>query len=209
MKSIAYLIIIVLFFTSCKPTATIITSKNDALKKGIYNSSLSKKRIAKDEVVQKNEIKKPTLKNSKIKEVEESDYTINTENTSYLVEQLIHAASNKIGVRYKSGGITNEGFDCSGLMYNIFNLYNIALPHSSLEQSKLGVVVERENIKKGDLIFFKTNGRKQINHVGMVIEVTADAIKFIHSATSSGVIISSTIEPYYQKNFAQVNRILE
>ena len=209
MKSIIYLLFIILFFTSCKPTATIITSKNDALKKGIYTTPLPKKRFAKKESVEKNEIKKERLTNNKIKEVEESDYTINPEKTSYLAEQLIHSATDKIGVKYKSGGITDEGFDCSGLMYNIFNLYHIKLPHSSLEQSKSGAVVERENIKKGDLIFFRTNGRKQINHVGIVIEITVDDIKFIHSSTSRGVIISSTTEPYYQKNFAQVNRILE
>ena len=170
--------------------------------------SLIKKIIAKKEIHTKSERKKEIAKKSKIIEVEASDYIANTDDSSYLVEQLIHSASNKIGLNYKSSGITDEGFDCSGLMYNIFDLYHIKLPHSSLEQSKLGTVVERENIKKGDLIFFRTNGRKQINHVGMVIEVNADEIKFIHSATSRGVIVSSTKEPYYQKSFAQINRIL-
>ena len=64
-----------------------------------------------------------------------------------------------------------------------------------------------DEVRKGDLIFFKTNGRKIINHVGMVVEVLEDEIKFIHSATSKGVIISSTKEPYYKKTFVQVNRI--
>ena len=73
--------------------------------------------------------------------------------------------------------------------------------------STLGTVLNPNEIRKGDLIFFKTNGRKIINHVGMVVEVLEDEIKFIHSATSKGVIISSTKEPYYKKTFAQVNRI--
>ena len=64
-----------------------------------------------------------------------------------------------------------------------------------------------DEIKKGDLIFFRTNRKSIINHVGMVTEVLPDEIKFIHSATSSGVIISSTKEPYYSKSFAQANRI--
>jgi cell wall-associated NlpC family hydrolase len=208
LKRIASLFFLVLFFTACKPTSAIITSKKEAEDKGIYTVPVAKKAVAKKETHSKAVAKKETVKKSKIIEVEASDYVLNTADSSYLVEQLINSASSKIGANYRSGGITDEGFDCSGLMYNIFELYHIKLPHSSLEQSKLGAVVERENIKKGDLIFFRTNGRKQINHVGMVFEVTADEIKFIHSATSSGVIVSSTKEPYYQKSFAQVNRIL-
>ncbi|MFV5693878.1 C40 family peptidase [Flavobacterium sp. LB3P122] len=133
---------------------------------------------------------------------------VNTERTRHLIAQLIHSASENLGVKYKSGGITKAGFDCSGLLYFVFNSYKIQLPHSSLEQSKLGLIIDRDNIKKGDLIFFKTNRKSQINHVGMVIDISDDNVKFIHSSTSRGVIISSTKEPYYQSSFAQVNRII-
>jgi cell wall-associated NlpC family hydrolase len=208
LKRILYLFSLLLFFTACKPTSAIITSKKEAEVKGIYTAPVAKKIIAKKEKHPKPEKEKEVPKKNKLFEVEELDYVINTDNTSYLVEQLINSATENIGVNYRSGGTTNAGFDCSGLMYNIFDLYNIKLPRSSFEQSKLGAVVERENIKKGDLIFFRTNGRRQINHVGMVLEITADEIKFIHSSTSNGVMISSTKESYYQKAFAQVNRIL-
>jgi len=68
---------------------------------------------------------------------------------------------------------------------------------------------DEKDIEKGDLIFFKTNGRRVINHVGIVVEVLANEIKFIHSASSKGVTISSTKEPYYKKSFAQVNKVLQ
>lgn len=207
MRPIISLLFIFLLFTSCKPTSTIITSKKEAEKKGFYTAPIAKKEILKKETKSKTEKEIP--KKTKIIENQETDYFANTDNTSYLVEQLIHSATNKIGISYKSGGITDDGFDCSGLMFNIFNLYNINLPHSSFEQSKLGTIIEKDNIKKGDLIFFKTNGKHQINHVGIIIDIIDDEIKFIHSSTSSGVIISSTKEPYYQKTFAQVNRILQ
>lgn len=126
-----------------------------------------------------------------------------------LIEKLIQFASENLGVRYRSGGTTSAGFDCSGLMYNTFGAFDIKLPRSSIEQSAVGEKVNDVDAQKGDLIFFKTNGRRQINHVGMVIEVTADEIKFIHSSTHSGVIVSSTKEPYYQRNFAQVNRVIK
>lgn len=126
-----------------------------------------------------------------------------------LIAQIIQSASDKIGTRYRSGGTTTAGFDCSGFMYSTFGAFDIKLPRSSIEQSAIGEKIDDENAQKGDLIFFKTNGRRHINHVGMVIEVNEDEIKFIHSSTHSGVIISSTKEPYYHRNFAQVNRILK
>jgi cell wall-associated NlpC family hydrolase len=71
-----------------------------------------------------------------------------------------------------------------------------------------GLKIDAQNAQKGDLIFFKTRGSGRINHVGMVVEVLDGEIKFIHSATHGGVIISSTKESYYQRNLAQVNRVL-
>ncbi len=135
---------------------------------------------------------------------------VDTDRTKHLITQLIHSASENLGVKYKTGGTTKAGFDCSGLIYSVFNSYNIQLPRSSFEQSKLGLIIDRErdNVKKGDLIFFKTNRKSQINHVGMIIEVSDDNVKFIHSSTSKGVIISSTKEPYYQNSFVQINRII-
>jgi cell wall-associated NlpC family hydrolase len=126
-----------------------------------------------------------------------------------LINQLIQEASEKIGSRYRTGGTTTAGFDCSGLMCSTFGAFDIKLPRSSIEQSSFGEKVDDENAQKGDLIFFKTNGRSHINHVGMVLEVAGDEIKFIHSSTHSGVIISSTKEPYYRRNFAQLNRVLK
>ncbi|AOW11312.1 hypothetical protein EM308_08120 [Flavobacterium gilvum] len=126
-----------------------------------------------------------------------------------LIDKIIQSASEKIGVRYRTGGTTTAGFDCSGLLYSTFAEFDLKLPRSSIEQAAIGEKVNDEDVQKGDLIFFKTNGRRQINHVGMVIEVAEDEIKFIHSSIHSGVIISSTKEPYYQRNFAQVNRVIK
>jgi cell wall-associated NlpC family hydrolase len=168
LKQLLYSLLILLFFTACKSTTAIVTSKK--------------------EIPSKSEKRK----------------------TSRLIEDLIDTATENIGVKYKTAGTTKVGFDCSGLIYNIFNSYNIMLPHSSYEQSKLGTIVNRnrEEAKKGDLIFFKTNSKSKINHVGMVIEVNDDEIKFIHASTSKGVIISSTKEHYYERTFVQINRIL-
>lgn len=126
-----------------------------------------------------------------------------------IVNHLIGHATDNIGVRYKAGGTTKSGYDCSGLVFTTFESENIKLPRSSFEQAKIGKIINIDHAQKGDLIFFKTNKSKQINHVGLIVEVNANEIKFVHSSTSKGVIISSTKEPYYQNSFAQINRIVE
>ncbi|WP_240723447.1 peptidoglycan endopeptidase [Flavobacterium sp. GT3P67] len=125
------------------------------------------------------------------------------------LDQLIERASENIGTRYRTGGTSKAGFDCSGLMCTTFGAFDIKLPRTSREQSGIGTKINTEEAQKGDLIFFKTNGRSQINHVGMVVEVCEGEIKFIHSSVSNGVIISSTKEKYYEKNFSQINRVLQ
>lgn len=145
--------------------------------------------------------------NSEIKE--DSSTVIRVSNHSELVDQLIVNATENIGVRYRSGGTTRAGFDCSGLMICTFNSFDIKLPRSSIEQSRIGFKVNSEEAQKGDLIFFRTNGRRHINHVGMVVEVLDGEIKFVHSSTHGGVMISSTKEPYYGRTFSQVNRVLQ
>lgn len=134
---------------------------------------------------------------------------IATGSHSELIDQLIANATENIGIRYRSGGTTKSGFDCSGLMICTFNNFDIKLPRSSIEQSRIGMKVTTEEAQKGDLIFFRTNGRRHINHVGMIVEVADGEIKFVHSSTHGGVMISSTKEPYYTRAFSQVNRVLE
>ncbi len=144
---------------------------------------------------------------SKSKTEKESTET-KKENSSKIVKKLVRTATDKVGTKYKSGGTTNDGYDCSGLMYSTFKKYNIEIPRSSTNMAKVGKKINFNRAKKGDLIFFKTNGQSFINHVGMIVEISGDEIKFVHSSTQKGVIISSTEEPYYKKTFAQINRMI-
>ncbi|WP_396163746.1 LysM peptidoglycan-binding domain-containing protein [Flavobacterium sp.] len=124
-------------------------------------------------------------------------------------EFLIAKASEYIGTRYRGGGTTAAGFDCSGLIFTTFKNIDMTLPRSSGSMAAgAGVKIERDQAQKGDLIFFTTNGRGNVNHVGMITEIIDDEIKFIHSSVQSGVIISSTKEPYYAKRFIQINRVI-
>ena len=138
-----------------------------------------------------------------------SSTTSSSKKTSRLNEQIIEDAIGKIGKPYKYAGTTNAGYDCSGLVFTTFQKNDISLPRSSYEMSKKGTIIKKNDCRKGDLIFFKTNGKSKINHVGIITEVDDDEIKFVHSSTQRGVIISSTKEDYYRKSFAQINRIVD
>ncbi|MSP85148.1 MAG: NlpC/P60 family protein [Flavobacteriaceae bacterium] len=214
LKKLLFFLVILTFFAGCKPTSMIITSKSEAKKKGIYQTpegtiiiktEKQKKAVASIKAPKKEP--KKEIKSRLSTDEKSDDFDITNSDTTYLVQQLINSASENLGANYKSGGTTPEGYDCSGLMFATFSKFDIILPRSSNEMSRLGTVLNADEIKKGDLIFFKTNGRKIINHVGMVTEILPNEIKFIHSATSKGVIISSTKEPYYSRTFAQANRI--
>jgi len=233
LKQLLYLFLTALLFVSCKPTSNIVTSKSEAQKRGIYRAPDSK-RVASRAVSKTNPTTTyassnntytpsrnantyPEARKSEVKNIEkrrrledrnEDDYIVNVDNSSYMVKQLINAASENLGADYRSGGTTPEGFDCSGLMFSTFRKFDITLPRSSNDMAKIGRKLENSEIQKGDLIFFRTNGKSVINHVGMVTEVSDDEIKFIHSSTQKGVIISSTKEAYYGRTFAQANRIL-
>lgn len=220
MKHLTYLLFLCTLLVSCKPTSNIITSKSEAEKKGIYRAPQLQNATAKTSprrsstanntvATRKAAESKKTFPKSVINEKNADDYDVAGDNSSYVVKQLINTAEANLGAGYRTGGTNPDtGFDCSGLMFSTFKKFDITLPRSSNDMAKIGRKLDDDEIQKGDLIFFKTNGRSVINHVGMVTEVTDGEIKFIHSSTQKGVIISSTKEPYYGRTFAQANRII-
>nr|WP_297306727.1 C40 family peptidase [uncultured Flavobacterium sp.] len=132
-----------------------------------------------------------------------------SEKYSYLTEQLINVANDYKGVRYSWGGMSRSGMDCSGFVKTAFDHFDINLPRTSREMASLGNKISKNDAKPGDLVFFKNGRSRVINHVGIVVEVKGDEIFFIHSATSKGVTVNSTKEPYYSKGFVQVNRVYD
>lgn len=125
------------------------------------------------------------------------------------VDSLIQYAYTFIGDRYRRGGTSSKGFDCSGYTMTVFKHYGIKLPHTSAGQGLVGVTVARQNIKKGDLILFKGRSRKgsRIGHVGIVISEKGEPVRFIHSSTSEGVRIDRLDYVYYKKRYVKTVRL--
>ena len=131
---------------------------------------------------------------------------------SYFAQQIVNNAMQFEGVHYRGGGTTAAGMDCSGMVYATFKIFDVTLPRSSAAMAAgAGVEIKLEEVKKGDLLFFDNNpGKRRVNHVGLVTEVTEDGeVKFIHSTLSSGVMVSSMNEPYYIKTYVQANRVID
>ena len=129
--------------------------------------------------------------------------------SSTTIDRIVTNALKYKGVKYKFGGTSKRGMDCSGIIYVSYLQENVQLPRVSRDMSKTGKKVSLKNAKKGDLIFFKTSKKgRGINHVGMIISVKKNNIRFIHSTTSKGVITSSLSNKYWKNAFVKVNRIL-
>lgn len=125
------------------------------------------------------------------------------------VYNITSFALDQKGTRYKFGGTTKAGMDCSGLVFTSYLQENISLPRSSRAMSLEGERLELAEVNIGDLLFFETNkNKKVINHVGLVIEIQPGHIFFIHSTTSRGVIISSLADGYWFEHFVMARRLI-
>lgn len=141
----------------------------------------------------------------------EDSNTVSSETVSNKskADHIIDYAKQFEGVRYKWGGTTKSGMDCSGLVYESFKSYDVVLPRISRDMAKKGNKIQLKKVLKGDLLFFKTgNRRNSINHVGLIVDIQDNDIKFIHATTGKGVIISGLNETYWLKAFHQARRIL-
>lgn len=139
-----------------------------------------------------------------------NDYDHNpTLEANELAHQIVKNAKKYEGTRYKYGGIDKKGMDCSGLIYVSFLEEGFSLPRTSRAMSLQGKRLYLKEVTAGDLLFFETNkNKKVINHVGLVVEVNDQGIYFIHSSSSSGVIISSLSETYWYNNFIMARRVI-
>ena len=126
-----------------------------------------------------------------------------------VVKDIISFAKEHLSVRYRSGGTTTRGFDCSGFTRFCFKHFGVSLPHSSAAQGNVGEAVDKDEAQPGDLILFKGHGSggNRIGHVGLITEVIGNKVKFIHSAWNGGVRYDYLHADYYQRRFMGIRRV--
>ena len=106
------------------------------------------------------------------------------------------------GTKYRLGGMSKQGVDCSGFVYLTYrSRFGITLPRTTRHQSNQGMAVSRKALRPGDLVFFKTGPNKR--HVGIYVEDR----KFLHASSSKGVMLSSLDNKYWTNAYWTARRI--
>ncbi len=180
--------------SSSKGTSSLSTSKSGSIKK----SNGSSKGKLNDERVEK-----PSSNSSLAKACAK----LGVSQSKVSNKNLYIVSAQWIGTSYKYGGMSASGVDCSGLT----NIIVKKVYGKSLSRSSAGIYsndvnkVSKSKIKEGDLVFFRTDGKKSStpNHVGIYLNDD----KFIHASTSKGVIVSSMSQQYYVTNYIGAGRL--
>lgn len=108
------------------------------------------------------------------------------------------------GTPYSLGGSTKNGVDCSYFTFDVMKeVYKVNLKRTAAEQYEQSAKIEWNDLKEGDLIFFKAEGRRNISHVGIYLANN----KFAHASTSQGVTISDLADPYWQRRLYSLGRV--
>lgn len=110
-----------------------------------------------------------------------------------LAQQIVEYSKNFLGVRYRYGGYSTSGFDCSGFVKYVYAHFGINVPRSSADYAGFGKRVSRENLRPSDILLFDTDGGNwDVSHVGIYI----GGDKFIHASTTKGKVVIQSLSEY-------------
>lgn len=116
------------------------------------------------------------------------------------VSKVLSVYHDWVGTRYRFGGTTKAGIDCSAFVQVIMsNAFNMHLPRATTGQRNVGKSISKSELRPGDLVFFRKN-----SHVGVYIGNG----KFVHSSSSQGVTTSTLSDSYWSRNYTQSRRVL-
>ncbi len=121
--------------------------------------------------------------------------------------QLYNFIEDWYGVRYRLGGNDRSGIDCSAFVQRLYeSVFCTNLVRTALEQfNTCHLVFQKDSLAEGDLVFFRTRGKKRITHVGIYLINNF----FVHASSSHGVTISSLNEHYWSRFYAGAGRVLQ
>jgi len=146
--------------------------------------------------------KRPKPNSSELEEPEENttpDESETVEPVNYheyqLRKKITTYAQKFRGTRYRYGGESPGGFDCSGLMQYVMDKHDVRLPRVSRDQAREGEKVRQSKAQPGDLVFYKRGGN--VSHVSMVLHSSKSKLLVIHSTESRGVIVEDIMKSDY------------
>ncbi|MHB0912266.1 MAG: C40 family peptidase [Armatimonadota bacterium] len=116
--------------------------------------------------------------------------------------QIINTAMQYLGIRYKWGGYSTSGIDCSGFVKAVFATYKINLPRTAREQAQVGAAVPFDRLQPGDRLYFNCKGGA-VDHAGIYMGNGY----FIHSSTTRGGVAIDKLEtPLFKRSLVTARR---
>jgi lipoprotein Spr len=127
---------------------------------------------------------------------------LNTSADQLQNKELLEGIDKWYGTKYRMGGTTKNGIDCSAFVCAVYlSVFGATLPRTAKDQYQFTRRVPRTELKEGDLVFFNTRGG--VSHVGIYLQNN----KFAHASTAYGVTISDMFDPYYLQHFIGAGRV--
>ena len=156
----------------------------------------------------KNRFSNDSLVITKINELQERNQRLLISSTSSeirtvkLQNALLKSFENWKGTRYAFGGDSSRGIDCSALTRRVYReVFSFELPRVTKDQIKVGRHVSWNNLKPGDILYFRPDGK--YNHTAVYLGNSL----FINASSSKGVILSSMEHSYWSKYFVHGVRV--
>jgi len=110
-------------------------------------------------------------------------------------------ALDQVGTPYRYGGNSPSGFDCSGLVHYAWRQAGRSLPRTTTQLWRATSPVGRDELARGDLLFFRIEGKMQ--HVGLYI----GGRRFVHAPSSGRTVTVESIDtPFYSDAFIRGGR---
>ncbi len=141
-------------------------------------------------------------------EIEAREAVLSPE-SNQMIADLLKEAHKHIGKRYVHGAKGPSAFDCSGFSSYVYKQFGYTLSPSSRAQFTQGKAVSKNDLRKGDLVFFTSrNSGKNVGHVGIVVSADNEkgTFKFIH-ASIKGVTVSD-YAGYYVSRYLGARRVI-
>jgi len=117
--------------------------------------------------------------------------------------RVVRTALRLRGVRYRWGGTSPAGFDCSGLVGYAYRQNGISLPRTSRQMGRAGTAVPRRGLRPADILLFRTSGGG-ISHAGLYV----GGGRFVHASSSRGSVCLSSLTGYYRSRLVGIRRIV-
>lgn len=138
-------------------------------------------------------------------------HIVKTETAHTFTDSLITVGKTYLGLPYRTTNRAPWPLDCSGYVSMLFGNFGVTLPRSSGAIADVTQTISMKEAKPGDLIFFKgRDARKnRVGHVALIIEVSENSLKMMHSTVHKGIIIETYPDPYYYtRRFVKIGRVV-